>query len=188
MAADGTRAASPPRGSALPDTLVTRLEAAYVSVPVQMPRLPQLIEDSGVLWQRATHPHLSVLTPDRIVARVLEAGRASADAVARLERASELARGWPIRIVRYTEIRVARRDERRSVIALAVVVGVDALYARLPDILGVVVRPPPAHVTLYTAPGGKGIGIVDETDLHRFTVPASGRLAALIASSLTGTT
>jgi hypothetical protein len=158
--------------------LVARLEVAYVSIAVEIPALPRLLEDSGLLWQRTADPHLSLFTPDRIVDPVLETGCAPADAVARLERASELACGWPVRVERYTEIRVARRDERRSLIVLAVVRGLDTLYARLSDLVGADVPPPPPHVTLYTAPDGKGIGIVDAADLYQLTTPASLCLAA----------
>lgn len=102
---DDARGAGPPRASSLPDVLIARLEGAYVSLPADLPVLPRLVEDSGVLWQRVAHPHLSVFTADRVVDRVLEPGRPPADAVARLEGASEIARGWTVHIERYTEIR-----------------------------------------------------------------------------------
>ena len=105
---DDARGAGPPRASALPDVLIARLEAAYVSVAADLRALPRTVEDSGVLWQRVAHPHLSVFTADRIVDRVLEAGRPPADAVACLEGASEIARGWSVHIERYTEIRLWR--------------------------------------------------------------------------------
>ena len=137
---DDARGAGPPRPSALlPDVLIARLEAAYVSVAADLPTLRRTVEDSGVLWQRVADPHLSVFTADRIVDRVLEAGRPPEDAVACLERASEIARGWSvhIHIERYTEIRLARRDDRRSLIALAAVRGLDPLFVRLSDVVGV---------------------------------------------------
>ena len=182
-----TQGAGPPRASALlPDVLTARLEAAYVSVAADLPALRRTVEDSGVLWQRVPDPHLSVFTADRIVDRVLEAGRPPEDAVACLERASEIARGWSVHIERYTEIRLARRDDRRSLIALAAVRGLDPLFVRLSDVVGVTLAPPPAHVTLYTAPGGKGIGICDDRDLESLTTPASGALAATIMRALGG--
>ena len=139
---DDARGAGPPRVSALSDVLTARLEAAYVSVPADLPALRRTVEDSGVLWQRVADPHLSVFTADRIVDRVLEAGRPPEDAVACLERASEIARGWSVRIhiERYTEIRLARRDDRRSLIALAAVRGLDPLFVRLSDVVGVAWR------------------------------------------------
>ena len=166
---DDARGAGPARASALPDVLIARLEAAYVSVAADLPALPRMLEESGVLWQRVARPHLSVFTADRIADQVLEAGRSPGDAVARLERASEIARGWSVHIERYTEIRLARRDDRRSLIALAAVRGLDALFVRLSDVVGVALAPPPAHVTLYTAPGGEGIGICDDRDLESLT-------------------
>ena len=172
--------------SALSDVLTARLEAAYVCAPADLRGLPRRVEDSGVLWQRVQDPHLSVFTADRIVDRVLEAGRPPEDAVACLERASEIARGWPVHIERYTEIRLARRDDRRSLIALAAVRGLDPLFVRLSDVVGVTLAPPPAHVTLYTAPGGEGIGICDDRDLESLTTPASGALAASIMRALGG--
>lgn len=184
---DDARGAGPPRASALlPDVLTARLEAAYVSVAADLPALRRTVEDSGVLWQRVADPHLSVFTADRIVDRALEAGRPPEDAVACLERASEIARGWSVHIERYTEIRLARRDDRRSLIALAAVRGLDPLFVRLSDVVGVTVAPPPAHVTLYTAPGGEGIGICDDRDLELLTTPASGALAATIMRALGG--
>ena len=49
---DDARGAGPPRASALSDVLIARLEAAYVSVPADLPALPRMVEESGVLWQR----------------------------------------------------------------------------------------------------------------------------------------
>jgi hypothetical protein len=57
---------------------------------------------------------------------------------------------------------------------------------RLSDVVGVALAPPPAHVTLYTAPSGKGIGICDDRDLNSLTTPSSGALAAMIMRELGG--
>ena len=57
---------------------------------------------------------------------------------------------------------------------------------RLSDVAGVALAPPPAHVTLYTAPGGKGISICDDRDLESLTTPSSGALAATIMRALGG--
>lgn len=183
-----TGRAGPQRSSGLSDVLIARLEAAYVSVPVPLPELPLVLQEAGVFWRRVACPHLSLFTPDRIVDRAWSAGWRSAPAVVeRLERAGELARGWSVQVERYTEVRVVHRDDRRSLIAMAVVRGLDALYVRVSEVVGVVLAALPAHVTVYTAPGGKGIGICDERELRSLSAPAPDRLAALIMNRLGAT-
>ena len=65
--------------------------------------------------------------------------------------------------------RLARREERRTLIVKARVDGLEGLYARLSYRVGVELPVPPAHVTLYSAPGGKAIGIACEDQLERLS-------------------
>ena len=69
---------------------------------------------------------------------------------------------------------------------MAAVRGLDSLFVRLSKFVGVALAPPPAHVTLYTAPGGEGVGICDDRDLESLTTPSSGALAATIMRTLGG--
>ena len=77
------------------------------------------------------------------------------------------------RVERYTEIRVARRDDRRSLIAMAVSAGSTHSTRACPRRRRHV-GAAAAHVTLYTAPGGKGIGICDDRELESLAAPAPG--------------
>jgi hypothetical protein len=70
-------------------------------------------------------------------------------------------------------LRYAHHNERATLIAMACVDGLAELYDRLSTVLGTTVEPPPAHVTLYSRPGTKGIGLTTTADLERLSRPLS---------------
>jgi hypothetical protein len=59
-------------------------------------------------------------------------------------------------------------------VVMADVEGLHELYESLSQRLDAEITPPPAHVTLYTRPGGRGIGLHDDTDLRELTRPLTG--------------
>lgn len=75
------------------------------------------------------------------------------------------------RVTLRDELRVVRRDAERTIVAMADADGLDAFCAALGERLGASVPVPPTHVTLYTRPGGEGIGLLEQADLDRFSEP-----------------
>jgi hypothetical protein len=60
--------------------------------------------------------------------------------------------------------------QAESIIQMAVVAGIDALYRQFSLWLNKSLVPPPTHVTLYVYGDLRGIGIADRSDLIRYTV------------------
>ncbi len=69
------------------------------------------------------------------------------------------------------ELRVVRTDAERTIVAMAHAEGLDPFYAELALRLDAPVPVPPAHVTLYTRPGGEAIGLHEDADLDRLSEP-----------------
>ncbi|HVE13605.1 MAG TPA: hypothetical protein VNI01_09445, partial [Elusimicrobiota bacterium] len=96
-------------------------------------------------------------------------------------------RGARFSVTRTGRYRVARKDERVSIVELVDVAGLEAFYRRVEDSLGVargtLTRPAP-HVTLFTSPAGRGIGIDDEAAMAATEpVTDAAELAALGAAA-----
>lgn len=69
--------------------------------------------------------------------------------------------------------RLVRSGERRALIELVSVDGREEFLERLTRALGRAVPRMPAHVTLFTEPGGRGIALYTEDELASLSVPAS---------------
>jgi hypothetical protein len=78
------------------------------------------------------------------------------------------------------ELRLVRDGVERTLIVMARVDGLVALYVELSGRLGVPLPPPPTHITLYTRPGGQAIGLHDEAQLRvRTEILRRGRAAVV---------
>jgi predicted acetyltransferase len=69
------------------------------------------------------------------------------------------------------QLRYAHRDETAGLVAMARVDGLAELYDRLSAALGTPVEAPPAHVTLYSRPGPRGIGLMTTAELEQLSRP-----------------
>lgn len=91
----------------------------------------------------------------------------------------EAARGLEFAVRPAGIYRLVRKGERRALIELAELEGVQAFYARLEAALrlppGAVPRMPP-HITLFTEPGGGGIGLYSTAELEALSSEAALRL------------
>jgi hypothetical protein len=68
------------------------------------------------------------------------------------------------------ELRLVRKEDRKSVIAMAEVPGIDAFFERLSRKYDVNLPVQPTHITLYTLPTDKiGIGILSYGELDAYT-------------------
>lgn len=127
-------------------------------------RLPALLEFGGERFVRKSELHVTV------------AGSRSRLAGAAL---SAAARGLEFTVRPSGRYRLVRQGVRRALIELAELDGRDEFYARLEAALrvppGTVPRMPP-HITLFTEPGGGGIGLYSCDDLENLSCEARLRL------------
>lgn len=80
--------------------------------------------------------------------------------------------------------RLVRKGAKRSVIELAHVLGQEEYCARLEDALGLprnAVPRLPSHITLFTEPGGRGIGLYSAAEMTALStlITDSAELAAI---------
>ena len=76
----------------------------------------------------------------------------------------DAARGLEFKIKPTGIYRLVRKETRCALIELVAVEGLDAYCARL------AVTAPPAHVTLFTEPGGRGIALYTQDELETLSV------------------
>lgn len=114
-------------------------------------RLPATIAYRGETFYRKSELHVT-----------LAGSRRRHDAAA----LSAAAEGLEFTVKPTKAYRLVRKDARRSLIELVVVEGLDAYSARLGA------PRPPAHVTLFTEPGGRGIALYSAAELEALSVPA----------------
>jgi hypothetical protein len=135
--------------------------------------LPERIEALGLPWAVKDELHVTAAHTPWLARR---AGVSLDRAWEQLAAALEGRRAGPVRVG--DELRLVRDGDERTLVVMAGVDGLGELYAELSGRLGAPLEPPPTHITLYTRPGGAGIGVHDETDLRRLTEPLRGRRAA----------
>lgn len=145
-------------------------------VPVALPPLAAEIDVLDARWAVKDEFHVTLadadwiaerfgFDPEELWLRVIDAGRRA-----------------PIRAVDLdpADLRLLRKGHERTIVAMAVAHGLPDLI----DAMGPGVPLPPAHVTLYTRPGGEGVGIHDEAELNAITTPLSAaEVAAVRAAS-----
>ncbi len=150
-----------------------------VLVPLAVFGLPERIEADDVAWAVKEEFHVTAAHTPWLAQR---AGVPIERAWHELSAALEGRRAGPVRIGE--ELRLVREGEERTLIVMVSVDGVGDLYAELSGRLGAPLAPPPTHITLYTRPGGQGIGVHDETGLHALTEPLHGRRAAKVREAI----
>ena len=82
------------------------------------------------------------------------------------------------------DYRHVRREAERTLIVLCEVEGLEELYRHFSARLGTALEPPPAHITLYTSPGGEGIGLHTSAELERDSRPLAAADAAALHRAL----
>jgi len=120
-------------------------------------RLPASLELHGAVWERKRELHVTVVGV-----------RAKADPAA----VAAAAEGVRFAVVPSGIYRDVRFDARRALIERVELRGQEEFCVRLEASLGRAVPRMPAHVTLFTEPGGMGIGLYSETDLLSLSKPA----------------
>src|SRR3954447_13003494 len=150
-----------------------------VLVPLNLFGLPMEVEILGERWTVKEEFHVTAASAPYLAERC---GVSLDYASQQLAAAVEGRRAGPVRVS--DELRLVSEGDDRTLIVMASVDGLSDLYLELSGRLGAPLAPPPAHVTLYTRPGGKGIGVHDERDLRELTRPLSPREAEEVRQAL----
>lgn len=150
-----------------------------VLVPLALLGLPERLSAGGLSWVVKDEFHVTAAHTPSLAAR---AGVSVEFAWSELAGALEGRRVGPVRVG--DELRLVREGEERTLIVMVGVDGLPALYEELSGRLGAPLPPPPAHITPYTRPGGKAIGIHDESDLRSLTEPLRGRRLAEVREAM----
>jgi hypothetical protein len=148
-----------------------------VLVPVNLFGLADELTALGREWRVKDEFHVTAADAEWLAERV---GREAADVWHHVAAAVEGRRSGPIRLG--SELRLAEEGEERTLLIMARVDGLGGLYRELSARLGAPLAPPPAHVTLYTRPGGKAIGLHDERELRELTRALTPDEAATLAA------
>ena len=156
-------------------------ERGSLLVPLPFLDLPAEAEFLGEGWDRKHEFHLTAAHTPSIAQRVAEPLGLLDDEA--LDVAWEALRTLSLdlgigAVTLSRELRVARRDEERTLIVLCEADGLGELFEGVSELLGTEVAPPPAHVTLYTRPGGESIGLHTSEELERDAPPLSEDEAA----------
>jgi hypothetical protein len=144
-----------------------------VLVPLALVGLPERLEADGATWALKDEFHVTAAHTPWLAQR---AGVSLDRAWDELSAALVGRRVGPVRVG--DELRLVRDGVERTLIVMARVDGLVALYVELSGRLGAPLPPPPTHITLYTRPGGQAIGLHDEAQLHARTEILRGRRAA----------
>jgi hypothetical protein len=150
-----------------------------VLVPLMLFGLPEEIHALGEDWAVKDEFHVTAADTPWLAER---AGVPLEHAWRELAAALEGRRAGPVRVGE--ELRLVRDGDQRTLIVMARVDGLAELYAELSGRLGAPLPPPPTHITLYTRPGGAGIGVHDDSELRALTQPLSGRRATEVRSAI----
>lgn len=156
-------------------------ERGSLVVPLPFLDLPSELRLLDAEWRRKGEFHVTAAHTPSIAERLREPlSLAPADAEdaawAALRAAS---RSHAVGdVVLADDFRRVRRNGGRTLIALCEVEGLGDLYRHLAERLGTEVEPPPAHVTLYTNPGGEGIGLHTREELERDATALADAAAA----------
>jgi hypothetical protein len=137
---------------------------ASVLVPLNLFGLPAEVDVLGERWAVKDEFHVTAAHAPHLAQRT---GLPLEHVAEELAAALEGRRAGPVRVS--DELRLVRDGDERTLIVMASVDGLADLYVELSGRLGAPLAPPPAHITLYTRPGGEGIGVHDETGLRELT-------------------
>jgi hypothetical protein len=138
------------------------VERSSLVVPVIIDGLPESIEALGRAWQRKREFHVTAAS----TAMIERAGGGRSDTWDRVTRAASGRDIGPITV--REEIRRVHDPDKPGLQTLIVMVdapGLVELHHELSSALRAELRPPPAHVTVYSTDPAAGIGIDDEQQL-----------------------
>jgi hypothetical protein len=132
----------------------------YIGLPLEVGELPESIVVKGETLLRKTLFHVSLLCVKDLLAKKSDIEQEVLTAFCSFVLEKDIA------FLRYTgEFRFAQDGERKTLIALCEVAGLEAFFAGLSEKLGIDIPPQPTHVTLYTLQPDIGIGLNSLEDM-----------------------
>jgi hypothetical protein len=163
----------------LAPTSLYAYERASLLIPLPYLDLEQRIRALGEDWARKNEFHVTAAHTPAIAERLrrdhgLANEEAFGTAWAAIREASHECRVGEVALT--GELRTVREGAERTIVEMCDVEGLADLYAWLSKRVETELAPPPAHVTLYTAPGGKAIGLHTSADLELLTTPIDGAI------------
>lgn len=137
--------------------------------------LPETMNFLGDHWVRKAEFHVTILRSKKEIARELK-GINPPEALSNNEAErkvngsiNDISEGKSFKVKLGNEIRVIQDGDRKTIVRMVEVEGIDNFLQGLGEKLGFPIEKTPTHVTLYTLENGKSIGISNEADLKRMT-------------------
>lgn len=126
----------------------------YITLPVQLPELPEEFDAEGTILHRKDSFHVSLLCVKELAEGKEDVEEKLLDLFERFTKECE------VEFTAYTgEFRYVVDQGRRTIVALCEVTNLDKLRDMIHQELGIVVPKQPTHVTLYTLQPNLGIGL-----------------------------
>lgn len=138
----------------------------YLALPVEIGELPESISIEGKTLYKKPSFHVSLLCVRDLIEKHGDLGERILDLFCSFIRENDIS------FVMYTgEFRLAKSEERESIIALCEVSNLEEFSDSLGHELGIEIPPQPTHVTLYTLQPDVGIGLNSPTAMEEKSVP-----------------
>jgi hypothetical protein len=155
----------------------------YIYLPVEgLTGLPETVEHDGIVLHKKSELHVSLVSIEKLTQKALVDAATFEDGC--LELFNRFVRTQPLDdIVLTGELRYATKRDKRSIVAMATVAGIDELFTDLSERSNADLPVQPTHVTLYTAQPDMGISISSYDELDAISVPVEiAALNGLISS------
>lgn len=140
----------------------------YIMLPIQVSLAPRLkIQDVEFVAKKEFH--ISILATKKYVPILANKLQLSEEQSLNrlLSEVDKFVSQSDITFKSFTkEIRMAKREDRTTLIILVKIKNIDALYERLRDVFQIDFEIQPTHVTLYTLENGLGIGLNSKEELN----------------------
>lgn len=142
----------------------------YISlVNLDLANLPKTILVEGESFCRKTEFHISIICAKRI-APIINQGNAVKVEAEIVQHFIEFTKEIPLTEFRLLpEIRMVQRDERKTVVIMAELVGISEWFETLRRIYGKDIPTQPGHITLYALQPEKGIGLLSKQQVDEYS-------------------
>lgn len=138
-----------------------------VALPLTISGLNPRIEFEEKPYITKNETHISLVMVRRLLPKLIEKGLS--EELAEQRAMETVNKGLELFSPRFEgltgELRLGQFEDRYSVVAMAKVSNIDDFYGYINKELGLALKIPPVHITLYTAPNKKAIGLVNNEDL-----------------------
>lgn len=160
------------RNSGILESVVNR-STTRVQLDIALPALPEAIDVLGEHWVRKSEFHVTLIGPGQklevdLKSRDPSLSKRNAKALVK-DAIDKTLEGKSFRVVAQDELRIAQDKDRKTIVRMCQVEGVDDFFTDLSQRLGFPVEVPPTHITLYTLRNGWPIGIYNDEQLRKTT-------------------